>query len=77
MSRNIENCRSEYIRSVIQKHGGKKLMKYLGLIDPDDIDPEQVKVFKAFQKGNEYLIEYHLFEMIKSEIPMVMQWRLV
>ena len=72
----IEKCRSDFIRNSMKNHGGRKILKYLGEINPDDIPIEQMEKYKTLHTGNEILIEYHMFEMIKSNIPLLQQWRL-
>ena len=76
-NKEIAKCRRDYVTKIIQKYGGEKLIKYIGKADPNDIEPEQMKRYKELHKGTELIIEYHSFEMIKSKIPMILQWRVV
>jgi len=76
MYKSIDVCRQDYINNMIEKFGNTKV-KYIGEVEPDDIDPEQLNKFKQQHKGSEIVIEYHMFEIIESGIPIVLQWRLV
>ena len=77
MYKSIDVCRQDYINNMIDKFGGNMKVKYIGEMKPGDIDPEQLSKFKQHHKGFEIVIEYHMFEMLQSGIPIVLQWRLV
>ena len=50
----IEKCRSDFIRDTIKNHGGRKILKYLGEINPNDIPIEQMKNIKHYIQEMKY-----------------------
>ena len=72
----IDSMRQNFISKITKKHGGTQNIKYLGVMNPEDISEEGLKMFKRRTKGTEVIIEYHMFE-IKDSIPMMTQWRVV
>ena len=77
-NKEIDNLRKYYIKQITgQRVEGKKVLKYLGPIDVDDIPEEVLKGTKQHIKGIEKLIEYHRFEMTGSNATIIHQWRLV
>ena len=73
----IEDMRKQFIKQFTKTHGGKQNIKYLGVMNPDDIGEEGKEMFKMRTKGTEVIIEYHMFEMKDCGIPIISQWRLI
>ena len=73
----INDLRKTFIKQFLQKHGGKKQIKYLGAVTPEDIGEEGMDYLNKKTKGTEVLIEYHMFEMKHKGVPVISQWRLI
>lgn len=73
----IDDLRTQYVKQFRKTNGGKQQVKYLGVVSPESIAEEGMEQFKKKTKGTELLIEYHMFEMKESGIPIISQWRLV
>ena len=73
----IEDLRKTFVKQVLQKHGGKHNINYLGVVTPEDIGEEGMEYLNTKAKGTEVLIEYHMFEMTDKHIPVISQWRLI
>ena len=77
-NKEINKLRTQYIKKMIKpKVEGKQVLKYIGPIDVVDIPDEILKDLKARIKGIEKFIEYHLFEVIDCETPVIYQWRCI
>ena len=75
---NIDRLRLSYIKKYTQQRvNGKRIMRYVGKIDADDIPEEVLNSLKKHIKGTEKLIEYHQFEMTDTNAIYINQWRLV
>ena len=70
----LDILRKEFLTQFSDKHGG---MRYVGQLNPDDIPEDGMKQMQKNIKGTERFIEYHLFEIINSKIPMMCQWRMM
>jgi len=77
INREISKARSSFVRAMIKKIGGVRVVKHMGEINLKDIPSKQIEQYRKQQKGNELIIEWHLFEMRKTGIQIVNQWRLV
>ena len=73
----INRLRLKYIKDFTQKRvDGKRIMRYMGKMDVEDVPEEVLNSVKKHIKGTEKLIEYHQFEMIGTNAIFINQWRL-
>ena len=75
----VNAARAAFIKDVQQKHGGKKLLKYIGLAKEDEVPEDAQAWHKSRLQGIEHLIECHKFEVTSGPtkgLKMLMQWRL-
>ncbi len=73
----IENNRKDFIKQFLEQNNTKSLcIKYIGQIDHLSFQQKQMEFYKSKLIGDEIAVEYHEFELIKSNIPVIFQWRL-
>ena len=68
--------RKQFLTRFSIKHGGEKQVIYLGQLNPDDIPEDGLTQMQKNINGKERLIEYHLFETVHTQLPILCQWRL-
>ncbi len=73
----VENNRKDFIKQFLEQNNMKSLcVKYIGQIDHLSFQQQQMEFYKSKLIGDEIAVEYHEFELIKSNIPVIFQWRL-
>ena len=73
----INSLRKDFINAFRKHHGGKKKIKYVGILSPDDIPTDGLESLEEEIKGTERIIEYHKFMLIDSGIIVLCQWRVI
>ena len=68
----INVARQQFINEVIENSGGG--IEYKHILNPDDVD-FPTDNFKTLT-GEELVVEYHLFNITGTDIPILQRWRL-
>ena len=73
----LNEMRQDFINKFSKKYGGKSKLKYLGIMNPDDLREEDKQRFLTKFKGIEVHTEIHMFELKDSGIPILRQLRVI
>ena len=73
----LNEMRQDFINKFSKKYGGKSKLKYLGIMNPDDLREEDKQMFLTKFKGTEVHTEIHMFELKDGGIPIMSQWRVI
>ena len=69
--------RQDFVKKFSKKYGGKSKLKYLGIMNPDDLREEDKQILRTKMKGIEVHTEIHMFELKDSGIPILRQLRII